>query len=83
MVTTNINTLVQELIDGKKRACARLITMVENESKGYLDLLREVYKYTGRAYVIGITGPPGAAECPPAEPVRRLLASWSGPALPA
>jgi LAO/AO transport system kinase len=62
MVTTNINTLVQELIDGKKRACARLITMVENESKGYLDLLREVYKYTGRAYVIGITGPPGAGK---------------------
>lgn len=57
-----MNNLVKELIDGKKRACARLITMVENESIGYMDILKEVYKYTGRAYVIGITGPPGAGK---------------------
>ena len=57
-----MDTLIKGLIEGKKRACARLITMVENESKGYLDLLKEVYKYTGRAYVIGITGPPGAGK---------------------
>ena len=57
-----MNKLVEDLIKGNKRACARLISIVENESKGYEDLLKEVYKHTGKAYVIGITGPPGAGK---------------------
>lgn len=54
--------IIQRLKNGEKIACARLITMAENESPGYIDILKEVYKNAGNAYVIGITGPPGAGK---------------------
>ncbi|SHK36522.1 methylmalonyl Co-A mutase-associated GTPase MeaB [Tepidibacter formicigenes] len=54
--------LIKKLVEGNKRACARLISIIENESTGYLDLLKEVHKNTKGAYVIGITGPPGAGK---------------------
>lgn len=54
--------IVKRLKNGEKIACARLITMAENESQGYIDILKEIYKNAGHAYVIGITGPPGAGK---------------------
>lgn len=54
--------LVDRLLKGEKIACARLISLIENEGDGYLDVLREIYKHTNGAYVIGITGPPGAGK---------------------
>ena len=54
--------IVQKVLQGSKRDCARLISIVENESNGYENYLKEIYKYTGGAYVIGITGPPGAGK---------------------
>ncbi|RDY28716.1 methylmalonyl Co-A mutase-associated GTPase MeaB [Romboutsia weinsteinii] len=57
-----MNNLVSSLIQGNKRACAKLITLVENELDGYEEVLKEVYKHTGNAYIIGITGPPGAGK---------------------
>lgn len=55
----NIN---EGLLQGDKRACARLITMLENNDKEAIDILKKLYKESGRAYVIGITGPPGAGK---------------------
>jgi LAO/AO transport system kinase len=55
-------TLLQRFRDGDIRALSRLISHVENRSKGYRDLLGELYKHTGRAVRIGITGPPGAGK---------------------
>ena len=57
-----MNNLVSSLVQGNKRACARLITIVENELDGYEEVLKEVYKHTGNAYIVGITGPPGAGK---------------------
>lgn len=54
--------LLDRLLKGEKTACARLISLVENESKGYLDILRDLHKHTKGAYVVGITGPPGAGK---------------------
>ncbi len=54
--------LLERLLKGEKTACARLISIVENESQGYVQLLKEVHKHTRGAYVIGITGPPGAGK---------------------
>lgn len=54
--------LIKELLEGNKLACARLISKIENESEGYLELLKDLYKHTGNGYVIGITGPPGAGK---------------------
>ncbi|QAT63489.1 methylmalonyl Co-A mutase-associated GTPase MeaB [Acidilutibacter cellobiosedens] len=47
---------------GDKRACARAITMVENGDKEIFDMIKKLYKYTGRAYIVGITGPPGSGK---------------------
>ncbi|MBU6997805.1 MAG: methylmalonyl Co-A mutase-associated GTPase MeaB [Theionarchaea archaeon] len=54
--------LVDRLLAGDRRACARLITLVENEAPEAKQALREVYPYTGNAHVIGVTGPPGAGK---------------------
>lgn len=50
------------LLKGEKRACARLITMLENEDTQAIDILKKKYKMSGGAYVIGITGPPGSGK---------------------
>ena len=52
----------EKLLQGNKRACARLITMLENNDNEAIDILKKLYKESGKAYVIGITGPPGAGK---------------------
>jgi LAO/AO transport system kinase len=58
--------IVKEILSGNKRALARAITIVENEDlegqKNKEQLLKEIYPYTGKAYIIGITGSPGAGK---------------------
>lgn len=52
----------ESLLNGDKRACARLITMLENDDEKAISIIKELYKYTGNAYVIGITGAPGSGK---------------------
>lgn len=47
---------------GDRRAAARLISMMENKDPQALAMLRGLYCQSGSAYVIGITGPPGAGK---------------------
>src|SRR5919205_2737079 len=47
---------------GEKRALARAITLVENSEPLAYELVRDVYPETGRAYAIGVTGPPGVGK---------------------
>src|SRR5213592_212461 len=47
---------------GEKRALARAITLVENSDPLAYDLVRDVYPETGRAYAVGVTGPPGVGK---------------------
>ncbi|MGI6144245.1 MAG: methylmalonyl Co-A mutase-associated GTPase MeaB [Clostridia bacterium] len=54
--------LVQRARQGDYRALARLITLVENEEPEAVEALQELYPYTGKAQVIGITGPPGSGK---------------------
>ena len=44
------------------RAIARAISLVEAERPEAADLMREIFPHTGRAYLAGITGPPGAGK---------------------
>jgi LAO/AO transport system kinase len=55
-------TLAQRLLDGDKRALARAITLVENDDPAGWELVREVYPKTGRAAIVGLTGPPGVGK---------------------
>src|SRR2546426_5691829 len=52
--------LAQRLLAGDKRALARAISLVEDDDPAGWALVREVYPATGRAAIIGLTGPPGA-----------------------
>lgn len=52
----------QKLLSGDRRTIARAISFVENESEGSDKFLSEIFKHTGKAYRIGITGPPGAGK---------------------
>jgi LAO/AO transport system kinase len=54
--------LAERLLAGEKRALARAITLVENDDPEGWALVREVYPRTGRAAVIGFTGPPGVGK---------------------
>ena len=54
--------LVKQLLKGDKRACARLITLVENDDPQARKALKEIYPHTGNAHIIGVTGPPGAGK---------------------
>ncbi len=56
------NDLAQRLLDGDKRALARAISLVEDDDPAGWELVREVYPQTGRAAVIGFTGPPGVGK---------------------
>lgn len=52
----------KKLLMGDKRACARLISLFENDDKQAIDIVKKLYNKTGRAHVIGITGPPGGGK---------------------
>lgn len=54
--------LEEGLLNGEKRACARVISMLENNNSEAIDIIKRLYKYTGSAYIIGITGPPGSGK---------------------
>jgi LAO/AO transport system kinase len=55
-------TLAAGVRAGEKRALARAITLVENADPLAYELVREVYPETGRAYAVGVTGPPGVGK---------------------
>jgi LAO/AO transport system kinase len=55
-------SLAEGVRAGDKRALARAISLVENSDPMAYDLVRDIYPETGRAYAIGVTGPPGVGK---------------------
>ena len=58
----DMEKIAQRVLEGDRRALARLITRVESRSPDVAAVLATLYDRTGRAYMIGITGPPGAGK---------------------
>lgn len=54
--------IVAELLAGSRLALSRAITAVENEYDESVSIMQKLYSHTGKAHVIGITGPPGAGK---------------------
>ena len=52
--------IVEEILKHNRLALSKGITAVENEYDNAVDIMTKIYSHTGHAYVIGITGPPGA-----------------------
>jgi LAO/AO transport system kinase len=55
-------TLAAAVRSGDKRALARAISLVENRDALAYDVIHDLYPETGRAYAIGVTGPPGVGK---------------------
>ncbi len=54
--------LAERLLSGEKRALARAITLIESDDPAGWELVREVYPRTGKARIVGFTGPPGVGK---------------------
>jgi len=60
--TTNVRQLVQGVLRGEKRAIAKTISIVENNESEAREIISRIYPKTGRAHIVGVTGPPGAGK---------------------
>jgi len=54
--------MVEQILAGDVRAIARAISLVEDETPAGAALIGQIYPRTGRAYVVGVTGAPGAGK---------------------
>jgi LAO/AO transport system kinase len=61
-VSDDTDALVERMLAGDRVALARLMTLVENRIPGLPALMARLHPHTGRAHVVGITGPPGAGK---------------------
>jgi LAO/AO transport system kinase len=57
-----IQTLLDQLRAGDPRSLSRVISTVENRSPGWSEMLKTLFPHTGKARVLGLTGPPGAGK---------------------
>lgn len=55
-------SLVGRFLKGDKRACGRIISIVEDRRPGYEEYIEALQPHVGSAYVVGITGPPGVGK---------------------
>ncbi len=54
--------IAAELLQGNRLALSKAITAIENEDDNATEIMTKLYPHTGHAYVLGITGPPGAGK---------------------
>jgi LAO/AO transport system kinase len=55
-------SLSEQVLEGNIRAAARLMRDIDDGRASAIDELKKLYPHTGNAYIIGITGPPGAGK---------------------
>jgi LAO/AO transport system kinase len=68
-----LKNLIDGILASNKRSIARGISLVENEAPEASKLLKSLYNNTGNAYLIGVTGPPGAGKSTITNNLTKLL----------
>ncbi len=66
--------LINNLLKGNTRATARLITLVENNIEAAEKIIKSVYKNTGKAYILGVTGSPGSGKSTFISTITQIIA---------
>jgi LAO/AO transport system kinase len=61
-LSQHIQSWIDQLRSGDVRALSRAISTVENRAPGWSELLKALFPHSGKARVIGLTGPPGAGK---------------------
>lgn len=59
---SSVTTLVEQMRTGAQRPLARLISIVERQEPAVPAIMQQLYPHLGKAYSIGITGPPGGGK---------------------
>lgn len=54
--------LIEQVLAGRRRAIARTITLIENDGAEARAILAALHPHTGRAHIVGVTGPPGSGK---------------------
>ena len=54
--------LATRVLAGDVQAAAKLISQIEDEIPDALTEMGSIYAHTGKAYIVGVTGPPGAGK---------------------
>src|SRR5579863_6267359 len=73
MPDAKLDSLLQRFAQRDRVALARLITLVENRAAEVSAVMERVYSRTGHAYILGVTGAPGAGK---STLVNRLIAKY-------
>ena len=58
----NLTIDIQKIVNGDQLAGARLIRLLEETDPAGIEALKHLYAHTGRAFVLGVTGPPGSGK---------------------
>jgi LAO/AO transport system kinase len=68
-----VETLIEQALSGRRRALARLMTLVENDQSAAREIIRRIYSQTGQAHLIGVTGSPGSGKSTLVNELAKLL----------
>ena len=61
-MTVSVENWAEQVRAGDVRAISRAVSAIENRSDEAEEILRQVFPYTGNAYLVGITGAPGTGK---------------------
>src|SRR5947199_8179850 len=72
-VAPRTDRMIERMLGGDRLALARLITQIENRTAALPAIMRTVYPRAHGAYVVGVTGPPGAGKSTVVDRLTALL----------
>jgi len=68
-----MSEIAERLLAGEQRALSRLITLLERGDPEAVEAMKVLDGHTGRAYTVGITGPPGAGKSTIVDQLTQLV----------
>jgi LAO/AO transport system kinase len=74
-MNTSWSDLIEKMRQGSVRALSRLVSRVENREPGWMEAMQQLYPFSGKAKLIGITGSPGAGKSTLTNGIARELVS--------